>query len=127
MRTRNILTLGAVAAALAVAGCQTDMGSGGGPRMAPAPSGVEGNWVDEQGLVSSFNSGAFQTKATDTGEVIATGNYAEKAGNLIEINVQSRMRPPQLVNCLKATYQGRQVTQLNCSSASGSQFTLRRS
>ncbi|MBY8917703.1 hypothetical protein KUG85_17005 [Nitratireductor sp. L1-7-SE] len=123
MKTGKILTLATLVSALAVAGCQTGMPE---PIVASAPAGVEGNWIGAEGLVSSFNNGAFQTKATDTGEVIATGSYTEKAGNLVEINVQSRVRAPQLVNCLKATYQGNAVVQLNCSSETGSQFVLRR-
>ncbi len=55
---------------LALAGCVATGPGGGGnvPVVNRAPSGIDGAWVDPNGIVSSFNGGIFETRSTDTNE-----------------------------------------------------------
>jgi hypothetical protein len=116
----------ALAVAAATSGCQS-FGGGGGTPVAVAPPAIEGDWVGAEGLVSSFRGGVFQTRTTDTGEVLATGNYVEQAGGVVQIDVQSKVRAPQTVNCLKAAPDANGAfSQMNCTSSTGSQFSLSR-
>jgi hypothetical protein len=111
-------------AALAATGCQS---FGGGTTIAAAPPAIEGDWIGAEGLMSSFRGGVFQTRATDTGEVLASGNYVEQPDGVVRIDVQSKVRAPQTVNCLKSAPDTTGLfSQMNCTSSSGSQFTLTR-
>ena len=40
-----------------------------------APVGVQGAWVDPNGVVSTFAGGTFSTRTTDTNQEIASGTY----------------------------------------------------
>lgn len=122
---RTILATGGIVAALALAGCQM------APREAPptgpiaaAPTGnIEGSWIDEAGTgLTTFSNGRFQTVATDSGERLSEGSYTFRDMNLVEINGQSIIRQSAIsFNCAIATPE-----QLNCTSAAGQQFILRR-
>lgn len=117
------LTLAGLAAILAVAaGCQST-GPGQPPVRGPAPTGVEGAWVDAQGTgLSSFAGGVFQTVATDTGQKLAEGSYVLSGPTSVQITGTSLIRQsPISFNCLLVS-----TSQLNCTSASGQQFTLTR-
>ncbi|MCT8997733.1 hypothetical protein [Chelativorans intermedius] len=124
--TRKIASCAALLSLLAVSGC-VGMGAGMGPGPAPArASNVDGEWVGAEGIRSTFRAGAFETRAPDTGEVLATGSYQEQPGGLVRISVQSRVRDPQIVDCLKVDAGGGRVHQLNCTSSSGQSFVLTR-
>ncbi|OLP53566.1 hypothetical protein BJF92_05230 [Rhizobium rhizosphaerae] len=87
-----------------------------------APAGVEGSWVDPNGIVSTFSGGTFSTRTTDTNQLLASGNYTNVTPQLVEINMTSMVRKTQSkVNCALAT-----PSQLNCTTDSGSQFSLTR-
>ncbi|WP_269932366.1 hypothetical protein [Aminobacter sp. HY435] len=122
--SRKIASAGVLALlAAAIAGCSTSGGgsSGGGAR--PAPSGVEGAWLDAKGTgLSTFTSGAFQTVATDTGQKLSDGTYVMTGANSVQINGTSLIRQsPISFNCLLIS-----ANQLNCTSSTSQQFTLTR-
>ena len=81
---------------------------------------VEGQWVDPNGIVSTFQAGTFTTRTTDTNQLLASGTYTNINAKLVEINMTSLLRNTQSrVNCALVT-----VSQLNCTSESGAQFSL---
>ena len=87
-----------------------------------APAGVEGNWVDPNGIVSTFSAGTFTTRTTDTNQMLASGNYIKISPSLVEINMTSMVRNTQSkVNCALVN-----PSQLNCTTDSGAQFSLTR-
>ena len=119
MNLHRIIAIGALAALLA--GCQS---AGYSPRpMAPAqPQGIEGQWVDPNGIMSSFFNGRFETRTTDTNSLLAEGAYRQVSDKVVEIEMTSLLRQTtSRVNCALATQ-----SQLNCTSSSGAQFTLLR-
>lgn len=88
----------------------------------PAPTGVEGSWSDPNGIVSTFQSGTFTTRTTDSNQLLASGTYINTSPTLVEINMTSLVRKTQSkVNCALVN-----PSQLNCTSDSGAQFTLSR-
>jgi hypothetical protein len=112
--------LSACVVALLVAGCTSP-----GPRPLPpvqqTPT-VEGSWVDPNGIVSTFQAGAFSTRTTDTNQLLASGTYVPLSDKLVEINMTSLVRNTQSkVNCALVT-----PSQLNCTSDTGAQFSLAR-
>ncbi|KQY34032.1 MULTISPECIES: outer membrane lipoprotein Omp10 [Rhizobium/Agrobacterium group] len=87
-----------------------------------APVGVQGAWVDPNGVVSTFAGGTFSTRTTDTNQEIASGTYTNLSPQLVEINMYSVLRKTQSkVNCAMVT-----TSQLNCTTDSGAQFSLSR-
>ncbi|MGN6549700.1 MAG: hypothetical protein ACTHJ3_07395 [Pararhizobium sp.] len=105
---------------IALGGCET---AGYAPApMRPQPAGIEGNWIDQNGIMSSFRNGTFETRTTDTNSVLATGSYTQTAGNVVQINMHSILRnTDSTVNCAEIN-----PTQLNCTSSSGAHFSLNR-
>ena len=90
--------------------------------VAPAPVTIEGTWTDPNGLISTFQAGNFNTRTTDTNQLLATGNYINASGNLYEISLTSLVQNKQSkVNCALVS-----PSQLNCTADSGAQFTLAR-
>lgn len=120
MKVRTGFVLAGAAAALAA--CVSPQ-----PRPLPAPtapaaSGVEGSWVDPNGIVSTFQNGTFTTRTTDSNQLLASGTYTNTAPNLVAINMTSLVRNTQSrVNCALVN-----PSQLNCTSDAGAQFTLSR-
>ncbi|MDB5550978.1 MAG: hypothetical protein JWL86_962 [Rhizobium sp.] len=87
-----------------------------------APTTIEGTWSDPNGLISTFQTGNFSTRTTDTNQLLATGNYINSSGNLYEISLTSLVQNKQSkVNCALVN-----PNQLNCTADSGAQFTLAR-
>ncbi|MCV9966467.1 hypothetical protein OIU34_31835 [Pararhizobium sp. BT-229] len=119
MKPIAILTLLSAAAALASCmGPREVRESPSNRQMAPA--GVEGSWVDPNGIVSTFSAGTFTTRTTDTNQLLASGNYVKLSPTLVEINMTSMVRNTQSkVNCAMVNQ-----TQLNCTTDSAAQFTL---
>ncbi len=109
-----------VAVALA-AGCSIS-GPGGPPRISQ-PTGVDGEWVGTDGVaISSFNDGQFRSTAADTGQLLAAGSYRYVSRNLVEVTIHSIIRrTASKANCAIVSNR-----QLNCTSATGAQFTLLR-
>ncbi|RCS23927.1 hypothetical protein DUT91_11750 [Phyllobacterium salinisoli] len=107
---------------MALASCQSAGPMGGNVPVASRGGGIEGNWVDANGITSSFNSGVFVTRTTDTQEKLAEGNYRYESPQLVAIDLRSLVRgTTSRVNCAVVS-----PSQLNCTSSAGSQFTLTR-
>ncbi|TPW29966.1 hypothetical protein [Pararhizobium mangrovi] len=113
---------GLMGLSVALSGCMsmTDTGAPG-PDYA-AERGVEGSWVDDNGIVSTFRDGRFRTMTTDTNTVMATGTYSRTGDDLVQIDMHSRVSNRDAsVNCAQVA-----PNQLNCTSDSGAQFVLER-
>ena len=121
MNPKAIVT--ALAVAASVASCQSAPREiGQMPRSETLPVGVEGSWADPNGIVSTFASGTFSTRTTDTNQLLASGSYVSITPKLVEINMTSMVRKTQQkVNCAMVT-----SSQLNCTSDTGAQFSLTR-
>ncbi len=121
MKTKTALSLIALAAALS--SCSYYGGSPGPlPVATRAPTTVEGTWVDPNGIVSTFQGGAFNTRTTDSNQLLASGTYINTGDRMVEINMTSLLRKTQSrVNCALVT-----SNQLNCTTDTGSQFSLAR-
>lgn len=87
------------------------------------PATIEGTWTDPNGLLSTFQAGNFNTRTTDTNQLLASGTYVKSPGdNLYEISMVSHVQNKQSkVNCAMVNQQ-----QLNCTADSGAQFSLSR-
>ncbi|MBB3457817.1 hypothetical protein FHT86_006135 [Rhizobium sp. BK313] len=124
MKIRTSIAL--VTAAAALSACVDFGGSRPPPAIRasaqPQGTGVEGNWSDANGLISTFQAGTFTTHTTDSNSVLASGTYTSVSPSLIEINMTSLVRKTQSkINCaLISPYQ------LNCTSDAGKQFSLNR-
>ncbi|WP_018235591.1 outer membrane lipoprotein Omp10 [Ensifer sp. BR816] len=117
MKPLAIMTV--LAAATALASCQSSPSQ---IREAPQArgSGVDGSWVDPNGIVSTFAGGTFSTRTTDSNQLLASGTYVNVSPTLVEINMTSLVRNTQSrVNCALVT-----PTQLNCTTDAGAQFSL---
>ncbi len=124
MTVRRGLIMATFVAALALAGCMS--GGSGGPQQPPVtsrPTGVEGEWLSSDGVaISRFNSGIFETIATDTGNKLADGSYSYLDQQTVTISVRSLIRQTtSAVNCAMVS-----PMQLNCTASSGQQFVLTR-
>ncbi|WP_313196466.1 outer membrane lipoprotein Omp10 [Shinella zoogloeoides] len=120
---KPIAALSLLAAAVALASCQTEPAPRSLPvAQQPMQQGVEGAWVDPNGIVSTFSSGTFTTRTTDTNQLLASGTYIKTSPTLVEINMTSLVRNTQSkVNCALVNQH-----QLNCTTAEGAQFSLAR-
>ncbi len=110
------------ACALLLAGCTTYEQ----PRSLPAPTqpqaprtAVDGEWLDKDGIISSFSAGQFETRTTDSNQVLAVGSYTVN-GNVVEIELTSVLRQTRSrVNCaIAAPYL------MNCTPSQGGRFSL---
>ncbi len=102
----------------ALAACQSNFG--GGPRY--DPNSIEGQWFDPNGILSTFSDGQFETRTTDTNTLLATGKYTYTGPRVVQIDLRSLVRnTSSKVNCSLAS-----PSRLNCTSSTGSQFTLTR-
>ena len=113
---------GMMIAGLALTGCEIS-----GPvttlptPVQPQQLGPQGNWIGTDGVaISTFGNGFFASYAADTGARLAEGTYSVTNGNLVQLTLRSLIRgTTSQVNCLQVQQQ-----QLNCTAASGSQFSL---
>ncbi|PDT39107.1 hypothetical protein CO671_00965 [Rhizobium sp. M10] len=120
MKIRTGLVL--VGAAAALAACVSSEPRPMPIAATPPATGVEGNWSDPNGIVSTFQGGTFTTRTTDSNQLLASGTYINTSPTLVEINMTSLVRKTQSkVNCALVN-----PSQLNCTSDSGAQFTLSR-
>ncbi|WP_439271672.1 outer membrane lipoprotein Omp10 [Pseudochrobactrum sp. HB0163] len=122
---KTIRTAASLCLAAALAACTTygPINNGGGNIPArPANTGIDGSWVDANGITSNFNGGIFETRTTDTNEKLAEGNYRYLSPRLVEIDMRSIVRGTiSKVNCAQVT-----PSQLNCTTSTGAQFSLTR-
>lgn len=118
---RALVFASLAAMTIALGGCET---AGYAPNrpLRPQAAGIEGDWVDQNGIMSSFHNGAFETHTTDTNAVLATGTYTQSAANTVQINMHSILRnTDSTVNCAQVG-----PARLNCTSSSGAHFSLSR-
>ncbi|AOF90560.1 MULTISPECIES: outer membrane lipoprotein Omp10 [Rhizobiaceae] len=119
---KPITALSLLAAAVALTACQSDRAPRDLPPVRQQQTGVDGAWVDPNGIVSTFASGTFTTRTTDTNQLLASGTYIKTSPTLVEINMTSLVRNTQSkVNCALVSQ-----SQLNCTTAEGAQFSLAR-
>lgn len=118
MKTGTILSLGVVAAGLALAGCQSPMG-GGQARQ----TGVEGAWIGSDGVaVSTLREGRFASRSVETGETLTEGSYTHRSGDTIDLSFYSlKSQRNTEATCLLAT-----PDRMNCTLADGTNFVLTR-
>ncbi|KEC55692.1 hypothetical protein [Bartonella koehlerae] len=91
-----------------------------GPNM---PTGIDGKWLDENGIISSFHNGVFETRAADTEEKLSEGTYNYVSAQHIEIEIRSILRGMiSKVSCMIS----HNATQLLCTSQTGTRFFLKR-
>ncbi|MET3589687.1 hypothetical protein ABID23_000773 [Bartonella silvatica] len=84
---------------------------------------IDGKWVDENGIISSFHEGIFETRAADTNEKLSEGTYSYVNTQYIEIEIRSILRGTiSKVSCMISN----NATHLLCTSHTGSQFFLKR-
>lgn len=125
MKMVRLIAAGAALAALGA--CTTEGPRGGGGVVARAPTGVEGQWMDPTGAMSTLSGGIFQTTALDTGERLSEGRYVMTGARDVTITGTSLARqrrglPSDITfNCRQAG-----VNQLNCTGSGGTTFVLNR-
>ena len=108
---RAILTVVGLTALLA--GC---VSSGSG-------RSVDGNWSSDDGVfVATFQSGAFTSRLTGTGEtVVADGRYTRTADGLTLSWTSIAANQPRSARCVFVT-----TAQLSCTPSVGQPFTMSR-
>lgn len=116
-------TLCLTAMAFALSACNLSQNYGQRPSVQNIPTGIDGQWVDKNGIVSSFRNGIFETRSSDTKEKLSEGNYRFRNPQLVEIEMRSIVRGTvSRVNCAVSN----SSMELLCTSSNGSQFSLNR-
>ncbi|MDD9332931.1 MAG: hypothetical protein PV354_04515 [Bartonella sp.] len=87
------------------------------------PTRIDGEWIDTNGLISSFHGGIFETRAADTREKLSEGTYNYINTHHVEIEIYSLLRGT--VSRASCTISN-DTMQLLCTSNTGSQFFLKR-
>lgn len=120
--TYRILCL--IAAAIALVACIES--SQQNEKLLPlqkTPTGIDGEWVDKNGIISHFRDGVFETRAADTNEKLSEGSYHYINDKYIEMEIRSILRGTiSRVDCMISDNR----IQLFCISRSGLQFLLQR-
>lgn len=117
------LTAAAVTCTVLLASCTTGNQQPYMPRPVQ-PSGpqsvVDGQWLDKNGIISNFSAGQFETRTSDTNQILATGTFTEVNANMVEIDLTSVLRQTRSrVNCsVVSNYL------MNCTPSQGAQFQL---
>ncbi|EJF90437.1 hypothetical protein [Bartonella tamiae] len=106
-----------------LAACSLSQNYGQNPVVQNVPQGIAGQWVDSNGIVSSFHNNVFETRAADTNEKLSEGNYIFRNPQLVEIEMRSIIRGTvSRVNCALSN----NAMQLLCTTSNGAQFALNR-
>ncbi|AGF74186.1 outer membrane lipoprotein precursor [Bartonella australis AUST/NH1] len=87
------------------------------------PTGIDGEWADQNGIISSFRDGIFETRAADTKEKLSEGTYNYVNARHVELEVRSILRGK--VSRASCTVSN-DKTLLSCMSNASSQFFLKR-
>lgn len=126
MVSRNFTKTGFLAAGVAVvaalSGCVMDAPTRG--RVVTAPTGIEGNWRNSQGLyTASFANSSTTWNDSQTGATLIRGTYSRVSQNDYALTLTSASSGQQRqANCRVVG-----GSQLNCVYASGDQFQMYRS
>jgi hypothetical protein len=100
--------------------CETS-GPGGPGGPGKAPSVEEGTWTDGV-AVSTLTAGQFSSRVIATNEVVTTGTYTMRDQRTIDLNFFSvKSQQNTQATCLLIS-----SSQMNCTLASGTQFSLTR-
>jgi len=94
------------------------------PVLAPhnIPQGIEGKWIDPNGITSSFRNGIFETRAPDTQEKLSEGNYVLHSPTMASIEIRSHVSGTvSQANCALVN-----TARLLCTKADGGKFALNR-
>ncbi|AQX28344.1 MULTISPECIES: hypothetical protein [unclassified Bartonella] len=87
------------------------------------PTGIDGEWIDTNGITSSFHNGIFETRAADTKEKLSEGTYHYINTHHVEIEIHSLLRGT--ISRASCTI-SHDTMRLLCTSDTGSQFPLKR-
>ena len=119
----GIKKVGAFAAiAVLISGCMASVPSfrGGSAPVPRSPTFAEGNWQQGETASYVFGNGSFVGTAADTGNKVADGTYRYINNNTIQISSFSAVQQKTIVaNCLLVNGNA-----MNCTSDTGSTFTL---
>ncbi|EJF88156.1 hypothetical protein [Bartonella melophagi] len=86
-------------------------------------TGIDGEWIDKNGIISSFRNGTFETRAADTKEKLSEGTYNYVNAQHVEIEIRSILRGTiSRADCRLSN----DTMQLFCTSSTGLQFFLNR-
>ncbi|CBI76774.1 Outer membrane lipoprotein omp10 precursor (Minor outer membrane protein omp10) (10 kDa OMP) [Bartonella clarridgeiae 73] len=87
------------------------------------PTRIDGEWIDTNGIISSFHDGIFETRAADTKEKLSEGTYHYINTHYVEIEIHSLLRGTiSRASCIIS----HDTMRLLCTSDTGSQFLLKR-
>ncbi|ALE04127.1 hypothetical protein [Bartonella ancashensis] len=87
------------------------------------PKGIDGEWIDTNGIVSSFHNGIFETRAVDTEEKLSEGTYNYVGTKHVAIEIRSIIRGTiSRADCTVSN----DVMRLFCTSNAGLEFSLKR-
>jgi hypothetical protein len=117
----NRLAVLSVLASGFLASCQTyDLGSRE-PSVAPAPAGIDGEWVDTRGInTAKFGGGTFTSIDISNGQTMARGSYTYRDAQNVDLSFTSLIRNTTVNAACILIGQG----QLNCTTSSGAKFSL---
>ena len=117
----NRLAIVPLLASSLLASCQTyELGSRT-VEVAPAPVGIDGEWVDTRGInTAKFGGGTFTSVDANTGQTMARGSYTYQDQQNVNLAFTSLIRNTTVnAACLVVAQ-----SQLNCTTSSGAKFTL---
>jgi hypothetical protein len=120
MQIKRFTIMSLLASSL-LASCQTyELGSRA-PEVAPAPVGIDGEWVDTRGInTARFGAGTFTSVDANTGQTMARGSYTYRDQQNVDLAFTSLIRNTTVnAACLVVAQ-----SQLNCTTSSGAKFTL---
>ncbi|ENN93289.1 hypothetical protein [Bartonella bovis] len=108
---------------LAIVACSLPHHYGQHSTLENIPTGIDGEWVDKNGIISSFHNGNFETRAADTKEKLSEGTYNYVNAQHVEIEIRSLLRGTiSRADCTLSN----DTMQLFCISSAGLQFFLNR-
>ncbi len=119
---KRLIPTAMLMASVFLAGCQA-FGGGTPIAAAPPPDPISGQWVDSSGVgTATLQAGRFTNVANDTGNKLAEGNYVLRSPTTVDLNFRSLVRNTDVAaTCLIVDQ-----NQMNCTSSTGSQFSLTR-
>ncbi len=120
MKIARFAILSVMASGL-LASCQTSDFATRTPEVAPAPVGIDGDWVDTRGInTAKFGGGTFTSVDANTGQTMARGSYTYRDQQNVDLAFTSLIRNTTVnAACLVVAQ-----SQMNCTTSSGAKFSL---
>jgi hypothetical protein len=104
-----------------LASCQTSDFGSREVNVAPAPVGIDGDWVDTRGInTAKFGGGAFTSVDANTGQTMARGSYTYRDQQNVDLAFTSLIRNTTVNAACIVVAQN----QMNCTTSSGAKFSL---